>query len=160
MIQVWLSSSQPSGRPGSVKLVCQLDDQVPFVYVSVFVFAFVFVFVFVLVFVFVWYVRWFLYQSIWPHRKTVDDVKLFAGPSSCAHHWGHPSLQLSFAGEITSSIGPNMFENLENLLSRRSTRQVPPTTWPHHSSLAWRRLSGLIIMIYDVYRQQVVDLHK
>ena len=53
MIQVWLSSSQPSGRPGSVKLVCQLDDQVPFVYVSVFVFAFVFVFVFVLVFVFV-----------------------------------------------------------------------------------------------------------
>ena len=26
--KVWLSSSQPSGRPGSVKLVCQLDDQV------------------------------------------------------------------------------------------------------------------------------------
>merc|ERR1719237_636191 len=25
--KVWLSSSQPSGRPGSVKLVCQLDDQ-------------------------------------------------------------------------------------------------------------------------------------
>ena len=47
MIQVWLSSSQPSGRPGSVKLVCQLDDQVPFVFVFVSVFVFVFVFVFV-----------------------------------------------------------------------------------------------------------------